>query len=298
MKKPITLVIILFSLLVSCKEDITNPVSNEPNFLFADTLECNITDGVIMKLINIDDIYDINEDLKGNIILSNLSDTSTFSVYWHAYEFTVYNEKMEKVGHGQYALGPHGFNLNIDDSYTYDVWWSKNTYSKANKSDFEWPALQYGFEFPAFPGNYLLEFELSGNPNFRDKHLYKWIKISKSGEQSVFDFQNPSEDYEKAILIMVVRNRFPTEFRYNFVKKAEANIFIIDRTNQDTVFQTSIPFENSLLAINPSSDSVLFNYTLNKKDSLLKDLSGTYDIKAVFNFSEKNLSLTSSIAFR
>ncbi len=286
------LIFALFMIVFGCNENINNPEIVRSNFLFADTLECNVTTGVKMKLININDIYEIDNALTCQIVLSNLSDTSAFPVYfpiWPAYSFTVYDENNLGVGGGpeSVSLTDVRYNLNIGDSYTYDVWWSKNTYSK----------VKYGIKFPAFTGNYLLEFELSGNTNFKNKYLYKWINIKESGEQSIFIFQNSYEQADIAILDMAMRNRFPSEVNYHFKDSANIMLYIISPTTQDTVFSKSVFFSDSSFKVPALSDTLLFSYRLDKTDQQFQNLNGLYDIKAEIKFIEKNISLKSNISF-
>jgi hypothetical protein len=286
------LIFALFMIVFGCNENINHPEITRPNFPFADTLECKVTPGVKMKLININDIYEIDNALTCQIKLSNLSDTSIFPVYfpiWPAYSFTIYDENNLGVGGGpeSVSLTEVRYNLNIGDSFTYDVWWAKNTYSK----------VKYGIEFPAFTGNYLLKFGISGNTNFNNKYLYKWINIKESGEQSVFIFQNSYEQADIAILDMAMRNRFSSEVNYHFKDSANIILYIISPITQDTVFSKSIDFSDLSFKVPALSDTLLFSYRLDKTEQKFQNLNGLYDIKAEIKFIEKNISLKSFINF-
>ena len=288
----ISFLILLILIFVSgCNENINNPETIRPAFPFADTLECNVTTGVKMKLINIEDTYVIDNPLTCQIVLSNLSDTSIFQVYfpiWPAYSFTVYDEN-DGVGGGPESVSftEVRYGLNIGDSHTYDVWWSKNTYSK----------VKYGLEFPAYTGNYLLMFELAGNTNFNNKYLYKWINIKESGEQSIFIFQNSYEQADIAILDMAMRNRFSSEVHYHFKDSAAIKLYITSMATQDTVFSKTFPFSDSSFKVPALSDTLLFSYRLEKNDPQFQDLNGDYDVKAEIKFIEKDISLNTRIRF-
>jgi len=286
------LILSLLIIVFGCNENINNSEIVRPNFPFADTLECDVTTGVKMKLININDIYEIDNPLTCQIILSNLSDTSAFPVYfpiWPAYSFTVYDENNLGIGGGPESVSftDVRYDLNIGDSYTYDVWWSKNTYSK----------VKYSIKFPAFTGDYVLKFELSGNTNFKNKYLYKWINIQESGEQSIFRFQNSYEQAYISILDMAMRNRFSSEVIYHFKDRAEVMLYIISTTTQDTVFSKSVPFSDSSFKVPALSDTLLFSYRLDKTDQQFQNLNGLYDIIAEIKFIEKNISLKDYISF-
>lgn len=289
----ISFLILLILLIVSgCNENINNPETIRSNFPFADTLECKLTTGVKMKLININDTYEIDNSLTCQIVLSNLSDTSTFPVYfpiWPAYSFRVYDENNLGVGGGPESVSFTNvrYNLNIGDSYRYDVWWSKNTYSK----------VKYGTEFPAFTGNYLLQFELNGNTNFKNKFLYKWINIKESGEQSIFIFKNSYEQAYIAILDMAMRNRFSSEVHYHFKDSAAIKLYITSMATQDTVFSKTFPFSDSSFKVPALSDTLLFSYRLEKNDPQFQNLNGDYDVKAEIKFIEKNIALNTKIRF-
>lgn len=285
------LILSILIIVSGCNENINNPETVRPNFPFADTLECNVTMGVKMKLINIDDTYVIDNPLTCQIVSSNLSDTATFKVYfpiWPAYSFTVYDEN-SGVGGGPESVSFNEvrYDLNIGDSYTYDVWWSKNTVSK----------VKYGIKFPAFTGNYLLVFGLSGNTNFIDKYLYKWINIKESGEQSIFKFQNSYEQADIAILDMAMRNRFSSAVHYHFKDSAEIKLYITSKATQDTVFSKTFPFSDSSFKVPELSDTLLFSYRLEKTDPQFQNLNGDYDVKAEINFIEKDISLNTGIRF-
>lgn len=288
----ISFLILSFLIIVSgCNENINNPETVRPDFPFADTLECNVTTGVKMKLINIDDTYIIDNPLTCKIVLSNLSDTSAFQVYfpiWPAYSFTVYYEN-DRVGGGPESVSfvEVRYDLNIGDFHTYDVWWSKNTYSKVKS----------GIEFPAFTGNYLLLFELAGNTNFNNKYLYKWINIKESGEQSIFIFQNSYEQANIAILDMAMRNRFSSEVHYHFKDNAEIKLYITSIATQDTVFSKTFPFSDSSFNVPALTDTLLFSYRLEKTDPQFQNLNGDYDVKAEIKFIEKDVSLNTRVRF-
>ena len=288
----ISFLILSFLIIVSgCNENINNPETVSPNFPFADTLEYNVTAGVNMKLINIDDTYSIDNTLTCQIVLSNFSDTSALQVYfpiWPAYSFTVYNEN-DGVSGGPESVSftEVRYDLNIGESHTYDVWWSKNTYSK----------VKYGINFPAFTGNYLLLFELDGNTNFKNKYLYKWINIKESGEQSIFKFQNSYEQADIAILDMAMRNRFSSAVHYHFKDRAEIKLHITSVVTQDTVFSKTFSFSDSSFKVPALSDTLLFSYRLEKTDPQFQNLNGEYDVKAKIKFIEKDISLDTRIKF-
>lgn len=271
----------------SCKNYVNNPEPTESKFTYVDTLERNITDGIKIQLKNISDNYDINDTLQGQITLSNISDTTKFSVYfpiWPAYSLRVYDEKMNIVGGGPevVSLVDVRYTLNIGDIHKYEISWSKNTSVNA----------MYGGILPACTGHYLLVFKLDGNVEFNNETLSKWIYIKPSGEQTCCDLHEiGSDQYDMAMYSLAMRNRFSTEVLYHFKDKPESNIYLIDANNKDTVNVDTIKFTNMTLKLAPKTDTLLFSYRLYKTEEKYRNLNGDYIVMVVIHFVEKDFEL-------
>ncbi|HPI37588.1 MAG TPA: hypothetical protein PK397_06555 [Ignavibacteriaceae bacterium] len=274
--KPLSIIfnsLVLIILFTGCENSVnnSNPFNTSSSL---DTLERNITSGVRFTLNGLKDSYNFGDNLTGTITLTNYNDTAAFMVYfpiWPAWGLDVYDENMNFVGGGPESISfiDVRYELKKGESNVCDVYWSKTTYSKA----------KYGVSFPAFSGKYLLKFSLSGNNNFHDKYLTKWITVNENGKQDPVIFQNTYDQWDVAILDLALRNRFSKELTYSFKSEPKAELTIIDYpAGQDTVYQKDIWFSDTKFTIPGKKDTLLFSYHLDKRDSILIKLDGTYKI--------------------
>lgn len=280
-------ILVIFSGLFGCKSSVTDSDNSiKPSVL--DTLDRYVTSGVKFSLIGLKDVYTSDDRLTGKIVITNISDTSVFKVnfpIWPAWGLEIYDENMNFVGGG-----PEGvsfvdviYQLHPGESYEYDVYWTKTTYCK----------VKYGVSFPAFAGRYLMKFRLSGNANFYEKYLTKWITISETGKQDPIVFQNTYDQWDVAILDLALRNRFSNDISYTFKNQAIATLTIVDYPGeQDTVYQKEIMFSANTFIVPGKKDTLLFSYHLNKRDSTLINLDGTYKILMKLPLMELDTTFT------
>ncbi len=258
---------------IGCKNSVDDSGSSNIKSSL-DTLERNITPGVKYSLSGLKNNYNLSDNLTGKITLTNHNDTTAFKVVfpiWPAWGLDVYDEKMNFVGGGPEGVSfiDVRYELKKGESNVYDVYWSKNTFSRA----------KYGVSFPANAGNYLLKYRLSGNSNFYSKELTKWITINETGKQDPIIFQNTYDQWDVAILDLVLRNRFSKELSYTFKNAPVAKLIIVNYpAEQDTVYQKDILFSNNKFTVPGKTDTLLISYNLNKRDSILIKLDGTFKL--------------------
>ena len=277
----------------ACKDQGSNLVPEPPISGSLDTLQTAITQNANMKLTGLKDSYDLREHLVGKITVTNVSDTNSLVVVypiWPAWYLRVYDENGKYVGGGPDVLSfiEVRYQLALGQSYTYDVYWSKNTPSTA----------KYGIDLPAPVGKYLLSFGLDGNVAFSDKRLSKWVTISESDSPSCIAFKTTFDQWDLAILDFVIRNRYSTALTYHFQGNPIVTLRIVSYPDgQDTVYSDTLHFQNSAIVLEGRQDTLLFSYRLDKTLPQFATLNGTYKAIAHTVFTEREVNLSDFVVF-
>ncbi len=254
---------------LSCNENeqliINNPLVNDP----VDTLLLQISDGVYTELINLQNSYLLDDELKFQIIVYNLSDTSGFRInygYLQAYNWKVYNGQNNYIAGGPTVVSPAGFyrNLEIGDSVIFNLKWDQCIYSETKIIS----------DLKTFSGNYYLQARPLGNDLF--KQMTKFFEISDAGDLLSVNVDKDYEIEDTLKFQFVIRNRTSENLSYNLPSQKPIEVRFIQYEDTTLIQYFTLPYIQ--LQLEPRSDNYLFEYKTAIDDTSLSILSGIYTV--------------------
>jgi len=280
--KIIAIIFILISIF-NCSKDFS-PIGNDNTELYHTYYKS--PDGLLMKLDSLQDTYSLDDEIKAEFTVSNISDSLSIHIISSSGplgRFYMHDLGGQRINfYPRYKTGTYyDFYFNPGDSKRAILNWNQTTYSNDHFSDLK-----------AYAGKYLITLSYAG---ISTNKMGKWITIDEIGDPFSAKLYYYFSDKDTLRLEFIIRNRISNDIILEPENDTPLVVNYVDDSSRGSMLTHYPKLDFEKTRIKAKSSEMLYCYKISRQDPLLGNLRGSYICVMDFNFKSRSIRAWSYI---